>query len=78
MTAGRHAALQVVRPHQPTAELWDWTLQPGDRYDAQPDPTGSEGMLLVIAGTLTLESKTGARPSANAANRRRDGAVPRH
>lgn len=37
------------------AEMWDWTLAPGDRYDAEPDPAGSEEVLAVTAGVLTLE-----------------------
>ncbi len=53
--AGSHAGLQVATQAQPAAELWDWLLQPGDRYDAQPDAPGSEELFLVIDGTLTLE-----------------------
>ena len=52
---GSRAALQVATQQQPAAELWDWTLQPGDRYLAEPDPTGSEELFLVLAGTLTIE-----------------------
>ncbi len=36
-------------------ELWDWRLDPGDRYDAEPDPTGAYEMILVTSGCLTLE-----------------------
>lgn len=36
------------------AEMWDWRLDPGDRYDAAPDPAGSEELLAVTSGTLTL------------------------
>lgn len=53
-SAGSHAALQVATQNQPPAELWEWTLQPGDGYDAQPDPAGSEELFLVITGTLTI------------------------
>lgn len=53
--AGSSAALQVATQQQPPAELWDWTLQPGDRYVAQPDPAGSEELFLVLAGTLTID-----------------------
>lgn len=52
---GSSASLQVATQQQPSAELWDWTLQPGDRYVAQPDPAGSEELFLVLAGTLTIE-----------------------
>lgn len=54
-TAGSHAALLVATRQRPAAELWEWTLQPGDRYDALPDPAGSEELFLVLDGTLTLE-----------------------
>lgn len=54
-SAGSHAELQVATRHQPAAELWDWTLQPGDRYDAEPDPVGSEELFLVLEGVLTIE-----------------------
>jgi mannose-6-phosphate isomerase-like protein (cupin superfamily) len=30
-------------------------LQPGDRYDAQPDAAGSQELFLVLNGALTLE-----------------------
>lgn len=53
--AGSSASLQVATQQQPPAELWDWTLQPGDRYIAQPDPPGSEELFLVLDGTLTIE-----------------------
>lgn len=36
------------------AEMWDWSLGPGDRYDAEADPVGSEEILAVTSGTLTL------------------------
>lgn len=53
--AGSTASLQVATQQHPPAELWDWTLQPNDRYAAQPDPTGSEELFLVLSGTLTIE-----------------------
>lgn len=52
--AGSRAALAVASTVQPPAEMWDWTLVPGDRYDAEPDPPGSEELFLVITGTLSL------------------------
>lgn len=54
-SAGSRATLQVATQAQPAAELWDWVLQPGDRYDAKPDAAGSEELFLVIDGALTLE-----------------------
>jgi transcriptional regulator with XRE-family HTH domain len=53
--AGSVASLQVATGLDPCAELWDWTLAPGDRYDAQPDPPGSEELFLVLSGVLTIE-----------------------
>lgn len=52
--AGSHATLTVASTVQPPAVVWDWTLVPGDRYRAEPDPPGSEELFLVISGTLTL------------------------
>jgi transcriptional regulator with XRE-family HTH domain len=53
--AGSHAALQVATQRLPSAELWEWVLQPGDRYSALPDAAGSEELFLVLDGALTLE-----------------------
>jgi transcriptional regulator with XRE-family HTH domain len=53
--AGSSAALQVATQQHPPAELWDWTLQPGDQYVALPDPVGSEELFLVLSGTLTID-----------------------
>ncbi|MHC6177760.1 helix-turn-helix domain-containing protein [Glutamicibacter sp. X7] len=36
------------------AEYWDWSLAPGQRYEAQPDAPGSEELLGVQQGTLTV------------------------
>ena len=58
---GSRATLQVATSGQPAAELWDWILQPGDRYDALPDAAGSEELFLVLKGTLTLEVEGEAR-----------------
>ena len=52
---GSRASLQVATRMQPAAELWEWVLQPGDRYDALPDAPGSEELFLVLAGSLLLE-----------------------
>jgi transcriptional regulator with XRE-family HTH domain len=38
------------------AELWDWALAPGARYDASPDPAGTVELILVLEGTLMLEA----------------------
>ena len=52
--AGSSARLRVATSLQPAAELWDWILQPGDGYAAQPDPAGSQELFLVITGELTI------------------------
>lgn len=36
-------------------ETWEWTLEPGDRYEAAADPDGWHVMLFVLDGQLTLE-----------------------
>lgn len=52
--AGSSATLRVATSLQPAAELWDWTLQPGDSYAALPDPAGSQELFVVISGELTI------------------------
>lgn len=52
--AGSRAVLHTAGTRRGGPELWEWTLQPGDRYEAEPDPTGTEELLLVTAGTLVL------------------------
>jgi transcriptional regulator with XRE-family HTH domain len=53
--AGSNALLHVASARRDGPELWEWTIQAGDRYQAQPDPPGSEELILVTAGTLRLE-----------------------
>ena len=53
--AGGRATLHVTSGQVGGPELWEWELAPGDRYAAEPDPPGSEELLLVLGGTLTLE-----------------------
>lgn len=36
-------------------ELWEWRLEPGERYQAGADPAGWHVMLFVVEGRLTLE-----------------------
>lgn len=52
--AGSRAVLHVASSRHGGPELWEWTLQSGDHYQAEPDPTGSEELILVTAGTLIL------------------------
>lgn len=46
-------------PARAEAQLWTWTLGPGERYDAQPDPFGWHEILMVTSGTVLL-ARTGA------------------
>lgn len=55
--AGSQGALAIASTARPPAELWLWTLEPGDSYDAEPDPPGSEELFLVLSGTLTLTTE---------------------
>ena len=41
--------------------MWLWSLGPGDRYDAEPDPAGWHEMIYVIEGELRLELSGKAR-----------------
>jgi transcriptional regulator with XRE-family HTH domain len=36
-------------------ELWEWSLAPGERYDAEPDRAGVREWVYVTRGRLTLE-----------------------
>ncbi|MCJ1701699.1 helix-turn-helix domain-containing protein [Rathayibacter festucae] len=49
------AVLLASVPARAEVQLWTWTLGPGDRYRAQPDPDGWHEILLVTAGALLLE-----------------------
>ena len=52
---GSQALFAASVPARQRAELWEWTLMPGERYDSAPDAEGWSEMIYVIAGTLTLE-----------------------
>lgn len=51
---GSAANLVVSSTLRPAAEVWEWRLVPGDEYQAEPDPPGSQELFYVIEGTLTL------------------------
>jgi transcriptional regulator with XRE-family HTH domain len=50
------------------AELWDWRLEAGARYDAAPDPAGTMELIQVQEGVLVLEvdGATLAAPAGHA------------
>lgn len=41
-------------PARDETQMWIWSLESGDRYDAEPDPEGWHEMILVVEGSLTL------------------------
>ncbi|WP_432974691.1 helix-turn-helix domain-containing protein [Dactylosporangium sp. CA-233914] len=56
--AGRHGGRGVlVAGTEPpdVVELWDWTLQPGDRYTSEAHVAGTKELLQVQEGTITVE-----------------------
>ena len=52
---GSSARLLVAYTSIAGAEMWSWELAGGARYDADPDPPGSEELILVSAGLLHIE-----------------------
>ncbi len=53
--AGSQAVLLASAPAASEAQMWLWSLGPGERYEAEPDPQGWHEMLFVMEGVLTLE-----------------------
>ncbi len=58
--AGSVAVLLASVPAAKEAQLWAWTLEPGDRYDAEPDPVGWSEMLFVSEGSIRVEQQDGS------------------
>ena len=58
------AALLCAAPASVEAQMWRWSLGPGERYDAEPDPQGWHEMIFVIEGVLDLELAEGRRRHA--------------
>lgn len=52
---GGSAALLVGSDGPNMLELWKWTLQPGERYEARPHCAGTVELLHVQQGALALE-----------------------
>ncbi|ONM46781.1 helix-turn-helix domain-containing protein [Nocardia donostiensis] len=52
--AGSSAYLLVSTPGVRTADLWSWTLAPGDTYSGLPDPPGSFELFHITAGRLSV------------------------
>lgn len=58
---GGYGRMAVTGSGLHRTELWDWLLMPGDRYDADHDPVGTEELILVADGVLVLEFGDGTR-----------------
>jgi transcriptional regulator with XRE-family HTH domain len=56
---GSEAVLLGSVPARREAQLWTWSLGPGDRYTAEPDPEGWYEMVAVTQGRLRLELAEG-------------------
>ena len=52
---GSSARLLVSHGRAGRAELWQWELAPGARYDGESDPPGSEEVIVVSAGKMVVE-----------------------
>lgn len=53
--SGSYGALLETSPVNEMVEVWEWVLEPGERYVAEPDPPGYGEIIFVIDGVLTLE-----------------------
>ena len=62
--AHSRATLLGTVPAAREAELWTWSLAPGDRYPAEADAANWHEMLYVVEGVLTVEMDAGTRTIA--------------
>ena len=51
---GGAATLLVGSPGPDMLELWSWELKPGERYEAPAHPSGTQELIHVLSGALTL------------------------
>src|SRR3954467_12457590 len=51
---GGSATLLVGSTGPDMLELWSWELRPGERYDAQAHPLGTQELIHVVTGRLAL------------------------
>ena len=54
--AGGRAVLVAGTGRPDVVELWDWTLGPGDRHAGEAHTPGTEELLQVREGTVTVEA----------------------
>lgn len=52
--AGSSALFRIGTDPPDVVELWDWTLQPGDGFDGEAHPIGTQEVLSVLSGRLGL------------------------
>lgn len=51
---GRGVLVAGTRPPD-VLELWDWTLAPGDRHDSEPHVRGTQEVMQVHEGAVTID-----------------------
>jgi transcriptional regulator with XRE-family HTH domain len=51
---GSNAVFRIGTDPPDVVELWDWTLQPGDGFDGEAHPMGTQEVLSVLSGRLGL------------------------
>jgi transcriptional regulator with XRE-family HTH domain len=51
---GSSAVFRIGTDPPDVVELWDWTLRPGDTFDGEAHPMGTQEVLSVRSGTLGL------------------------
>jgi quercetin dioxygenase-like cupin family protein len=56
--AGSSAVFRIGTDPPDVVELWDWTLQPGDSFDGEAHPMGTQEVLSVLTGQLGLRVGT--------------------
>jgi transcriptional regulator with XRE-family HTH domain len=54
---GSEARHVLISREPQSVELLQWTLKPGASYEAKPDPEGTDILLVVSRGTLTLTAE---------------------
>jgi transcriptional regulator with XRE-family HTH domain len=52
--AGSNAVFRIGTDPPDVVELWDWTLQPGDGFDGEAHPMGTQEVISVLSGRLRL------------------------
>ena len=56
--AGSEAVLLGATSTNPRSELWTWTLAGGDSYESASDADGTEAIVHVLSGLLTIRDDT--------------------